>query len=265
MSGLEVAGLHLRHPGAERDAVRDLFLAIRRGDALALVGPNGSGKSTLLAALAGQLLPRIGRLADADGGTWRAGRELARRVAYLPQSPRAPEGLTVEQLVLSGRNPHLRLLERPGRADRSAAAEALAAVDLGELQHRKVETLSGGERRRAWLAMTLAQGAETLLLDEPMAGLDIGHRLEVEGLLGRLRRERGLTLVVVIHDLAAAVRLAERVAVLHRGRLYAAGETARILTRETLADVFGVEGEVLLDDGRPALVLRGPATGRRPF
>lgn len=252
--------LHLRHPQAERDAVRDVSLAVFPGEIVALVGPNGSGKSTLLAGLARELAPRGGRVRFAGALVDTVPRRsLARRVGRLPQEPAAPEGLTVEALVGNGRHPHVGPLA-PFRAhDRAAVRAALRAMDLVDLRARKVETLSGGERRRAWIAMVLAQEPELLLLDEPTAALDLRHQWEVLDCLARLNRERGLTLVVSLHDLAQAADLAHRLAILHRGRLYATGPPERCLTEETLRDVFAVDALVAKEDGQWAVRVRAPA------
>ena len=252
--------LHLRHPQAERDAVRDVSLAVHAGEIVALVGPNGSGKSTLLAGLARELPPRSGQLrfAGVPGDTIPR-RRFARRVARLPQEPAAPEGMTVEALVANGRHPHVGPLAPLAPADRAAIRAALQALDLVDLRARKVETLSGGERRRAWLAMVLAQEPELLLLDEPTAALDLRHQWEVLEILARLNRERGLTLVVSLHDLGQAAGLAHRLAILHRGRLYAAGPPERCLSEETLRDVFAVDARVVKEDGAVTVRVRGPA------
>ena len=252
--------LHLRHPQAERDAVRDVSLAVFPGEILALVGPNGSGKSTLLAGLARELAPRGGsvRFAGAPIDTF-SRRSLARRIGRLPQDPAAPEGLTVEALVGNGRHPHVGPLAPFAARDRAAVREALSAMELQDLRARKVETLSGGERRRAWIAMVLAQEPELLLLDEPTAALDLRHQWEVLDHLARLNRERGLTLVVSLHDLAQAAGLAHRLAILHRGRLYAAGPPERCLSEETLRDVFAVDALVAKEDGQWAVRVRAPA------
>lgn len=257
---LEARRLHVRHAQAERDAVRDVTLAIFPGEIVALVGPNGSGKSTLLAALARELAPRSGavRFAGAPAGAL-ARRAFARRVARLPQDPAVPEGLTVEALVGNGRHPHVGPLAPFTARDRAAVRTALRALDLLGLRARKMETLSGGERRRAWLAMVLAQEPALLLLDEPTAALDLRHQWEVLDLLARLNRERGLTLVVSLHDLAQAAGLAHRLAILHRGRLYAAGPPERCLTEETLRDVFAVDARLAKEDGALAVRVRGPA------
>jgi iron complex transport system ATP-binding protein len=251
--------LHLRHAQAERDAVRDITLTVAAGEIVALVGPNGSGKSTLLAGLARELTPRSGCVRFA--GTPLAQlprRQLARRVARLPQDPAVPEGMTVDALVANGRHPHLGPLAPFSPQDRSAVRRALAAMDLTDLRSRKVETLSGGERRRAWIAMVLAQEPELLLLDEPTAALDLRHQWKVLDYLARANRERGLTIVVSLHDLEQAASLAHRLAILHRGRLYAAGPPERCLGEEMLRDVFAVDTRVSKDDGRIAIRVHGP-------
>ncbi|MEB2311702.1 MAG: ABC transporter ATP-binding protein [Polyangiaceae bacterium] len=257
---LEGRRLFLRHPQAERDALRDVSLAVFPGEIVALVGPNGSGKSTLLAGLARELVPRSGevRFAGRRIDTLPR-RRLARRVARLPQDPAVPEGLSVEALVANGRHPHVGALAPLGPGDRAAVRAALQAMDLLELRARPVETLSGGERRRAWLAMVLAQEPELLLLDEPTAALDLRHQWEVLAILARLNRERGLTLVVSLHDLGQAAGVAHRLAILHRGRLYAAGPPERILSEETLRDVFAVDARLTKEDGAVAVRVRGPA------
>jgi iron complex transport system ATP-binding protein len=247
---LEARGLHLRHPGAERDAVRDLYLQVERGEILCLVGPNGSGKSTTLSGLARELRPRAGELRLLGRDAWAIPRrEFARRVARLPQEPLCPEGLTVEALVAGGRNPHVRFLAGFEQADRQALHDALSAMDLDAVRHRAVETLSGGERRRAFLAMVLCQQAEILLLDEPTAALDVRHQWEVLELLARINRERGVTLVVVLHDLETAARFAHRLAVFYRGRLYQCAPPSQTLLPEMLLDVFHVAAEVVIESG----------------
>jgi iron complex transport system ATP-binding protein len=257
---LRAERVHLRHVSAERDSLRDVSLAARRGEVLALVGPNGSGKSTLLAALARDLEPRSGRIWIGDTDAWRLSRRaFARSVARLPQDPVCPEGMRVEALVTTGRYARRGPLLPLTAEDRRAVRDAVAALDLADLRQRPVETLSGGERRRAWLAMVLAQGAEILLLDEPTAALDVRQQWEVMLLLGRLNRERGVTLVVSLHDLELAAALAHRVAVLHRGRLYDVGAPEQCIRSEMLRDVFGVDAEVTKEDGLLRVRVHGPA------
>ncbi len=256
---LEAERVSLRHPQADRDAVRDVSLTVAAGEIVALVGPNGSGKSTLLAGLAREIAPRAGRIRfDGQPLERLARRRLAKRVARLPQDPAVPEGLTVEALVANGRHPHVGALAPLGAGDRLAIRTALSAMDLGDLRARKVETLSGGERRRAWIGMVLAQEPELLLLDEPTAALDLRHQWEVLDLLARANRERGLTIVVSLHDLEQAAGLAHRLAILHRGRLYACGPPERCLGEEMLRDVFAVDTRITKEDGRIGIRVRGP-------
>jgi iron complex transport system ATP-binding protein len=263
---LEARRLHLRHPRGERDVVRDVSLAVWPGEIVALVGPNGSGKSTTLAALGGALAPRAGDVRLDGVDLRRIGRRaLARRVARLPQEPHCPEGLTVHDLVLCGRHPHRGWLEAPRPDDRSAVSDAVRTMGLADLRHRRVETLSGGERRRAWIAMVLAQRADLLLLDEPTAALDVRHQHEVLDLLVRVNRERNTGIVLVLHDLEHAARVAQRVAVLHRGRLYHAGPPEQAIAPEMLRDVFGVAARVDDDDGRLRVRVDGPADPERRF
>jgi iron complex transport system ATP-binding protein len=254
---------HVRHPAVDRDALRDVSLAVRPGEILALVGPNGSGKSTALATLARNLAPRQGavRLGDVDVRTL-SRRAYAQRVGFLPQHPECPEGLLVEDLVASGRAPFHRLLGGAEAGDGARVLSALRAVDLLDARRRRMDTLSGGERRRAWLAMTLCQEAPLLLLDEPTAALDLRHQHEVLALLARLNRERGATIAVVLHDLEHAARLGHRVAVLHRGRVYEVGRPATTLRPEVLRDVFGVEAE-LSTTNPPRLTVVGPCDPAR--
>ncbi|HYG63995.1 MAG TPA: ABC transporter ATP-binding protein [Thermoanaerobaculia bacterium] len=261
---LTARGLHLRHPRSDRDAVRDLHLELRQGEILVILGPNGSGKSTALAGLARGLRPRAGDVSLGAHPAWGLSRRaFARRVARLPQEPACPDGLTVEELVTGGRHPYANLLGDLRPADRAAVREALRWLDLEDLRGRAVARLSGGERRRAWLAMTLCQGADVLLLDEPTASLDLKHQCEVLELLARINRERGVTLGIVLHDVDQAARLAHRVAILHRGRLYRAGPPRDCLTREMFLDVYGVETRITDEAGALRVQVLGPGDPTR--
>ena len=257
--GLEARHVTLRHAGADRDSVRDVSLAVNPGEILALVGPNGSGKSTLLGALGGDVVPREGEV-FLEGESLRriAPRRLAQRVARLPQEPVGPEGLTVDSLVRQGRYPHLGAFGVARSDDERAIREAVRSMELGDLRARPLETLSGGERRRAWLGMVLAQETDYLLLDEPTAALDLRHQWELLEVLAGINRERGVTLVVSLHDLEQAASLAHRVAILHRGRLYHLGAPEQCLSEEMLRDVFAVDTRVHKEDGRLRIELRGP-------
>jgi iron complex transport system ATP-binding protein len=223
-----------------------LSLEIGDGDIVSLVGPNGSGKSTLLRALGRVLKPRRGTV-YLDGRAMREWptREVARKLALLPQGPTLAADLSVHELVWLGRSPHQGLLGLPTREDHEAVRWAIEETGITALAGRRLSELSGGERQRVWVAMALAQQPQVLLLDEPTTFLDLNHQLELLDLIRYLNREHGLTVVMVLHDLNQAARYARRVVVLKEGEIYADGPPAEVLTPETLRDVFGVEGQVL--------------------
>jgi iron complex transport system ATP-binding protein len=247
-AALEARELTLSY--GRRAAVDAVSLVIGAGECVALAGPNGSGKSTLLRGLARLMRPATGAvlLEGRRLAQWPP-RALARKLAVLPQSPQSPGDLTVEQLVALGRHPHQAFLGLPTAADRAAVAEALAWTDLSDFATRPIRALSGGERQRAWIALTLAQEPEVLLLDEPTTFLDLGHGLAVLDLVRRLNRERGLTVVMALHDLSQAARFADRVVLVRGGRIVCDGPPAEALTPARIAEVFGVEAEVVTTAG----------------
>ncbi|MDX1419161.1 MAG: ABC transporter ATP-binding protein [Rubricoccaceae bacterium] len=238
-----------------RPILRDLSFAIPRGAWVGLLGPNGAGKTTLVHALAG-LLPHTGRLAlfGRPLGAWRD-RERARAVAVVRQQPSLDFDFTVEEVVALGRAPHRSWLAGLTDADRAALASALAQTDLGRLAHRSVVTLSGGEGQRVLLAQALAQDAPVLLLDEPTAHLDVHHQYD---LMDRVAALDGRTVVAAFHDLAFAARYADRLLVLHDGRLAADGPPADVLTPALLRRVFRMDAEVEATPGGLAIRYLGP-------
>ena len=247
-----------------RPALAGVTLGVERGEWLALIGPNGAGKSTLLRALAG--LCRGRGAIELDGAPLRSvgRRALARRVALVDQSPTLPEGMTVSDYVALGRTPHIPYLGREGPQDRRAVADALAALELGPLARRRLETLSGGERQRAVLGRALAQSPEVLLLDEPTTALDLGRAQLVLELVAHLRKERGLTVVSATHDLTLAVVYADRLALLSGGRLAAEGPAAEVLTADRLLRHYGVHVRIVHDPAGGLAVMParpGPAFG----
>ncbi len=260
---LVATGLTLAYPG--RIVLDGIDLTIPPGRITAVVGPNGGGKSTLLRALAGIARPAAGEV-TLDGTRLRRlpPKQLARRLAMLPQSPVVPTGVSVEALVRRGRHPHQRFLAPWSDGDQQAVDAALDRTDLADLRARPVEQLSGGQRQRAWIALALAQGTEYLLLDEPTTFLDLRYQLDVLDLLAQLNDDDGATLVLVLHDLAQAARYADHLVVVHDGRIAAAGPPAQVLTEELVADAFGVRCRVVPDptSGTP-LVLPIPRE-RRP-
>jgi iron complex transport system ATP-binding protein len=248
-----------------RAVLDGLDLGIEDASFTALVGPNGSGKSTLLRSLGRLLRPRHGTvLLDGRSLAERSTAEIARELAVLPQAPPTPAALTVRQLVAHGRYAHLGPLRRSGQTDHEAVEDALRTAGLLELAERDVDSLSGGERQRAWVALTLAQRAPVLLLDEPTTFLDVGHQFEVLELLSDLRSRTGMTVVVVLHDLNQAARFADRLVVLHAGRIVADGPPAHVLDEALLAEVFGVTAQLISDprSGRPVCLWSGAAKRR---
>jgi iron complex transport system ATP-binding protein len=252
---LEARGLSVgydKHP-----VLRDLDLAVERGTVTTFLGANGCGKSTLLKALGRVLKPQAGEVL-LDGAPIRkeANRAVARKLAILPQSPLAPAGTSVLDLVMRGRNPH-QSWARPWTAEDAAVAEdAIAATGLTEVANRDVASLSGGQRQRAWIALVLAQRADTLLLDEPTTYLDLAHQLDVLRLVRRINREQGATVVMVLHDLTLAARYSDRLVVLHDGGVVADGTPAEVLTPALLERAFGLHARVVPDPvtGSPMVV-----------
>ncbi len=219
------------------------------GEWVALIGPNGAGKTTLLRAITG-LVPYDGRIsvfAD-DAGTL-ARKQLARRLALVPQVPLMPAHATVREYVLLGRTPHLGYLGSEGRSDFAAAEAALERLDLTSFEHRRLGSLSGGERQRATLARALAQDAPILLLDEPTAALDVGRQQQVLEIVDGLRANGGLTVLSTMHDLTLAGQYADRLLLIDRGHLIAAGTAADVLTGALIAEHYGADVEVVETPG----------------
>jgi iron complex transport system ATP-binding protein len=257
---LAAEGVTLAHTRGGAPVVRSLELEVHPGELLALVGPNASGKSTTLAALGRELRPREGRVTLDEREIFSLPRrEFARRVARLPQEPVCIAGLRVEALVRCGRFPHASALRAPSAADLLPVEQALERTGTTSLRARRVDSLSGGERRRVWIAMVLAQDADVLLLDEPCAGLDLRHRLQLLELLRALTRERGSSVVCAIHELEDAARFADRVAVLKDGMKLASGTPSEALAAENLRSAFGVEAELRWEGGLPSLRVIGDA------
>ena len=254
---VRLAAEHVQLAYDDRVVVRDLDLQLTEGSFTAIVGPNGCGKSTLLRALGRLMRPTSGQvLLDGRTIARTPTREVAKVLGLLPQSPIAPEGLTVGDLVARGRHPHQTWLRQWSRDDEAVVAEALAWTDMAGLAERPVDELSGGQRQRAWISMALAQGTDLLLLDEPTTYLDLSHQIDVLELVGRLHAERGRTVVVVLHDLNLAARYAERLVAMKDGELVASGTPAEVLTEQLLADVFDLEARILPDpvSGTPMVV-----------
>ncbi|MFD7402304.1 ABC transporter ATP-binding protein [Streptomyces sp. NPDC059866] len=249
---LSATGVTVAYDGV--DVVHDASLALRPGEVTVLVGPNGSGKSTLLRTLARLQRPRTATLViDADiDGLALTSREFSRHVALLTQGRPTPSGLTVRDVVEFGRYPYR---GRWGRADpdgRAAVDRALVMTGVTELAERGVEHLSGGQLQRVWLAGCLAQETGVLLLDEPTTYLDLRYQIELLDLVRDLADEHGIAVGAVLHDLDQAAAVADRIVLLHKGRVVADGLPQDVLTPERLTDTYGIRVEVDTD----------PLTGR---
>ncbi|WP_328188885.1 ABC transporter ATP-binding protein [Marinobacter sp. OP 3.4] len=255
---LSAEGLTLAY--GDRTIVSALDLVVPSGRITAIIGANGCGKSTLLRALSRLIAPRAGQVV-LDGKTLhsRGSKEVARMLGLLPQGPVAPEGIAVADLVGRGRHPHQRPLARWSTRDYEVVAEALEATGTSDLADRPMDELSGGQRQRVWIAMALAQETDILLLDEPTTFLDVAHQIEVLDLLTDLNRERGTTIVMVLHDMNLAARYADHLFALRDGRIVADGAPRDILTRELIGEVFDLDA-VVIDDpvsGAPIVLPRG--------
>lgn len=230
----------------KRTILEQIDIQVLQGGITALVGPNGSGKSTLLKVCTKLLAPEGGTvILDGEDIARLSTREMAKRLAILPQGPVAPANLTVRDLVEQGRYAQVGPFRMLRRQDHEAITRAIDLVHLNDFAARDVDTLSGGERQRAWLALALAQETAILALDEPTTFLDIGHQLEVLELVRELNREQGLTVLMVLHDLNHAASFADHLAVLNGGQIVGAGEPWSILQPELLKSVFGVDASII--------------------
>ncbi|KQX08347.1 hypothetical protein ASC59_01010 [Leifsonia sp. Root1293] len=241
----------------DRTVVDGLSLALPDGAITVIVGPNACGKSTLLRGFARLLRPSAGSftLDGRDLGSL-SPREVAKVVSVLPQQPIAPDGVLVSDLVSRGRHPHQGWFRSRSSDDDRIVAESLAATGTLELADRRVEELSGGQRQRVWIAMVLAQRSDIVLLDEPTTFLDATHQLELLDLLTDLNRDRGATVVIVLHDLNLAARYADHLVVMSSGSIVAQGAPADVITADIVRTAFDLDCVVTTDPvaGSPLVI-----------
>ncbi|MXR51880.1 ATP-binding cassette domain-containing protein [Halovenus sp. WSH3] len=241
----ELTGEDLVLSYADEPVIDGETVTAEPGAVTALVGPNGSGKSTLLKGLADQLSPDEGTvLVDGEAVSEMGSKALAKRLGLLSQESTSPDGITVEQLVYHGRYPHRGFFETITETDREHVDRAIELAGCGHLRDRELGSLSGGQRQLAWIAMVLAQDTDVLLLDEPTTFLDLHHQLEVMEIIETLRSESEVTIVVVLHDIQQAARIADRIVALKDGEIRASGEPQAVITEELLANVFEVDARV---------------------
>lgn len=243
--------------------IEGLDLRIRPGQITAIIGANACGKSTLLRALSRLLAPSRGQvILDGADIARIPTRRVARRLGLLPQSPDAPDGITVADLVARGRHPHQRWWQHWSTEDQQAVEAALEATGTAGIAGRLVDQLSGGQRQRVWIAMTLAQGTELLLLDEPTTHLDIAHQVEVMNLLAGLNTNEERTVVVVLHDLNQACRYAHHLVAMEGGQVVAEGLPDDVVTEDLVREVFHLDVVVTTDPvaGTPLIVPGRPGS-----
>ena len=248
---LSVHGLTVSY--AAHTVLRDVSFEVARGDLVVVLGPNGAGKTTLLRTIAKVVSPKVGTvLLDGHDIAKLPVRQLMKTLSVVPQSEGSVFSFTVQDIVAMGRTPHLSPLAPLSQKDWQIIREAMEATDVWELKDRLFTELSGGEQRRVLIAKALAQEPQLLLLDEPTANLDLHYQLEVVELIQRLNRERGITVLAVLHDLNLAAMMGRRFILMHRGRIYAVGDADEVLTPQNIQQVYGV----------PVVVTRHPLNGK---
>jgi iron complex transport system ATP-binding protein len=232
----------------EKIIVDNLNLKINKGEITTIIGANGCGKSTILKTMARVHAAKSG-VVYLDGKMIHKipTKEIAKKMAVLPQSPEAPSGLTVYELISFGRSPHQSGFGRLSEEDRKVIHWALEVTGLTSFAHQAVDALSGGQRQRAWIAMAIAQETELLLLDEPTTYLDMAHQLEILKLLEKLNREEGRTIVMVIHDLNHAARFSHHMVALRSGKIIKEGTSEEVMTSAVLKEVFQIDAEIVKD------------------
>jgi iron complex transport system ATP-binding protein len=258
-TGIRAEDLEVRY--SQSPVLRGVSFALKRGESVAVVGPNGAGKSTLLSAICGTISPSRGRV-SVDGrlvsGCGR--KEVARLIAVVPQKLDIGFGLSVQDVVMLGRTPHVGILGAPGAADRDAVSCAMRDTDIAHLARRRFSTLSGGEQQRTVLAMALAQETPYLLLDEPTVHLDLGQQWRLMETLQRLKRGRRVGVLAIVHDLSLAATYFDAVVLLHRGRVAGHGHPSIVLTAEAVSSVFGVPVAADAGAGSVSIGLDRPTT-----
>ncbi|HAI12403.1 MAG TPA: Fe(3+)-dicitrate ABC transporter ATP-binding protein [Phycisphaerales bacterium] len=255
---LQVNDLHASY-SANTPILKGVNMTADPGQVTIIVGPNGCGKSTLLRCIARLHRPERGTVMLDSENVWKIKpRQAAHRLSLLPQSPMAPEGMTVANLVQFGRHPHQGLFQQWSDQDQQAVTEALELTHLADLAHRRLDQLSGGQRQRCWLAMTLAQQTPLMLLDEPTSMLDLGHQVEVLNLVRKIASAGDRAFVIVLHDLIAAAQYADQLVTMRDGEIVCSGAPKEILTPELIRELYDVDVRILTspDNQTPIIVAK---------
>ena len=239
-----------------RKVLDNLTVSFPEKKLIGVVGPNGCGKSTLISLLANLQAPSKGKVLFGGKPVNDYGRrELAQKISYLPQNPICPRGLTVEQVLRFGRQPYQSLLRQFSKTDAAKVSEIIDLLQLGPILHRPMEHLSGGQRQKAWLGMVLVQDTDVVLLDEPTSALDIGHQHEVLECIHGITI-RGKTVILVIHDLAAAARFCDELLALKNGVIAEFGAPAKVINVDLIRKLYGVQVEIMTapSTGTPVII-----------
>jgi len=241
---------HVSFSYIDTPVLHDIDLVVEKSEMVALLGPNGSGKTTLLKLASGVLHPSEGDI-HLDGSSLRQlkRRQVAQRVAVVPQQFHMPFAFTLREVVLLGRTPFLKAFSNEGERDQQVVNRAMALIGIEGLGQRFFNELSGGERQKAILAMALAQEPKLLLLDEPTAHLDINHQMEIMELVKGLNQEQGITVIGAMHDLNLAALYFHRLVLLKEGRIFTDGPPSQVLTEENIREVFGAWVQVIQHPG----------------
>lgn len=253
MKQIEAEGLYVSY--GQLDIIENMSISIPKNKITMIIGANGCGKSTLLKTMARILPPRKGTI-KINGTSLKelSQKNIAKQMAFLPQSPSIPNGLLVKELISYGRYPHQRAFKGLTQKDLSIMEWAMEVTGLTEYSDRPVENLSGGQRQRAFIAMALAQDTELLLLDEPTTYLDMSHQLEILLLLQKLNKEQNRTIVMVLHELNNATRFADHIVGISNGKIAFEGEPKDVITNENLNKIYGIDAKLIMEDGYPICV-----------
>lgn len=238
----------------DTNIVENLNIEIPKGKITSIIGPNGCGKSTILKAIGRILKPKEGiiYLSGHDINNLPT-KEIAKKMAILPQTPTAPSGLSVGELISYGRFPHKRGFGNLNKEDKNIIQWAMSVTNLLSLENREIDTLSGGQRQRVWIAMALAQQSDCILLDEPTTYLDLAHQLEVLELLYELNRSQKCTIVMVLHDLNLAARFSDYMIAVQKGTIVEHGAPSKVMSKDVLKKTFSINAEIVKEPntGRP--------------
>ncbi len=241
----------------EKPILKDVSLKVEAGELVSILGHNGCGKTTLLRCISGYLAPSSGEIRVGDTPVRSLGaKELARRMALVPQNPVMEFDFTVRDIVLMGRNPHVRRFAGETEADYTAAEGALARTGMAPFADRSVLTLSGGEWQRTIIARAICQKSDVMLLDEPVASLDVKHQIEILRLLRSLCRENGISALAVMHDVNLSAHYSDKILLLRRGKMLACGEPRAVITAPLLNEAYGVDAAVREEQGHPFMIPR---------